>query len=187
MGHSLGAGVAALLAGTWPERVRRLVLLEGLGPDDRRRGARSRAPARGDGGRARRGAPRRPRTGYADAEQVARGWRRRCRCRVVGPHAARPRAGREENRSLGLARRRQQPASAVAAAHDRGQVEAFLRAITCPTLLVRAEPGMPATEAYFAGRAALIADLTWSRLPGGHHVHLDDPAAVAAVVGPFLA
>ena len=69
---------------------------------------------------------------------------------------------------------------------SEGQVAAYLRAITAKTLLVRAEPGMPATEAYFAGRAAKIADLSWARLPGGHHVHLDDAPAVAAAVTAFL-
>ena len=32
MGHSLGAGVCATWAGTFPEKVQRLILLEGLGP-----------------------------------------------------------------------------------------------------------------------------------------------------------
>ncbi|MEE2827661.1 MAG: alpha/beta hydrolase [Myxococcota bacterium] len=32
VGHSMGGGVSALFAGSWPEEVHRLVLLEGLGP-----------------------------------------------------------------------------------------------------------------------------------------------------------
>ena len=32
MGHSMGAGIATLVAGTFPERLRALILLEGLGP-----------------------------------------------------------------------------------------------------------------------------------------------------------
>ena len=32
MGHSMGAGIATLLAGAFPDRVRRRVLLEGFGP-----------------------------------------------------------------------------------------------------------------------------------------------------------
>ena len=32
LGHSMGGGVASLYAGTWPDRVRRLVVIEGLGP-----------------------------------------------------------------------------------------------------------------------------------------------------------
>ena len=66
------------------------------------------------------------------------------------------------------------------------QVEAFLRAIACPPLLLRAEPGMPADDAYFAERLGWIADLSRVVRSGGHHLHLDEPGTVAAVVGPFL-
>ena len=32
IGHSLGTGIAAMIAATWPERVRKLILIDGMGP-----------------------------------------------------------------------------------------------------------------------------------------------------------
>ncbi|MCA9779175.1 MAG: alpha/beta fold hydrolase, partial [Candidatus Eremiobacteraeota bacterium] len=32
MGHSMGAGIASLAAGTFPERIEKLILIEGIGP-----------------------------------------------------------------------------------------------------------------------------------------------------------
>ena len=188
MGHSLGAGVAALLAGAWPDRVRRLVLLEGLGPmtdDEARAPERMREALNAESEARRRGAG--PRTGYADAEHVAQRLASAVMMQVASARTLLRRglvalAGgrvdwRADGGSLRLPSRLRM---------STAQVAAYLRAITAKTLLVRAEPGMPADESYFAGRAAQISDLTWARLPGGHHVHLDDPAAVAAVVAPFL-
>ena len=72
LGHSLGAGVAALLAGTWPDRVRKLVLLEGLGPMT---DLEAEAPARlREALAAEFAAGRRDvvRPGYPDPQEVAR-------------------------------------------------------------------------------------------------------------------
>jgi pimeloyl-ACP methyl ester carboxylesterase len=186
LGHSLGAGVAALLAGTWPDRVRRLALIEGLGPmTDRDADAPTRlreslaaelAAARRDG----------PRSGYPDPQVVARRLATAVQMQqdsaevllARGLHEVAP--GRWDWRADGHLRLPSRLRMTEA------QVEAFLRAITCPTLLLRGQPGMPVDEAYFTARLAWIADVTRVLRPGGHHLHLDDPQTVAAVVGPFL-
>lgn len=188
MGHSLGAGVAALLAGALQERVRRLVLLEGLGPltdDEARAPERMREAIAAESESRRREGPR---AGYADAEQVATRLAAAVAMKVesartlLGRGLARQASGRWDWRADGSSLR--QPSRLRM---TEAQVEAYLRAITAKTLLVRAEPGMPASEAYFSGRAAKIADLTWFRPAGGHHVHLDDAATVAAAITAFLA
>jgi hypothetical protein len=46
---------------------------------------------------------------------------------------------------------------------------------------------MPVDEELARARFTAIAGATFAELPGGHHVHLDDPAAVAARVAPFIA
>jgi pimeloyl-ACP methyl ester carboxylesterase len=66
------------------------------------------------------------------------------------------------------------------------QVTAFLRRIACPTLLLRAVPGMDVPAGFFEARLASIADLRLVERPGGHHIHLDDPTSVAEVVSSFL-
>lgn len=184
VGHSLGAGVGALFAGTCPERVARLVLLEGLGPltdpDER-------APQRlGDALAAEAAARGRDEhAGYASAAEVAR--------RLVAVTGMRP-----ESAEILLARGLEPSGDKVRWRADprlrlpsrvrltEAQVLAFLRAIACPTLVVRARPGMPFDEAQAAARLAAIADVRVAEVAGGHHVHLDEPAAVAAAVGPFL-
>ena len=47
LGHSMGAGIASLMAGTAPERISRIALIEGLGPfvDPSTRDAQSTAKA----------------------------------------------------------------------------------------------------------------------------------------------
>ena len=185
MGHSLGAGVAALLAGTWPDRVRRLVLLEGLGPlsdPDARAPDRLRDALAGE--LATRAGGERP--GYADPEEVARRLADATQMQIESARILlrrglyEPRPGRWDWR----ADPRLRLPSRIRLTEP--QVEAFLRAIACPTLLLRAEPGMPIDAKYLEDRVRLIADLHLVRHPGGHHVHLDDPVGVAAHVLPFL-
>jgi pimeloyl-ACP methyl ester carboxylesterase len=166
--------------------VRRLVLLEGLGPLT---DAEARAPERMRDALAAELAPRRAgeRAGYPDFEGVVRRLAEATRMRESSARTLLRRGLREtpEGRWDWLADARLRLPSRLRMTEP--QVEAYLRAIACPTLLVRAVPGMPADPAYFEGRAKAIADLTLVTRPGGHHLHLDAPEAVAAVVGPFLA
>lgn len=185
VGHSLGAGVGALYAGTCPEVVSRLVLLEGLGPltnpDEQaprrlREALRAEAAARG----------RDEHAGYPDAGEVAR-------------RLAEATGMRRDSAEILLARGLERGGAGYRWRADprlrlpsrirltEAQVSAFLRAIACPTLVVRARPGMPFDEAQAAARVQAIADVRVAEVAGGHHVHLDDPAAVGALVGPFLA
>lgn len=185
LGHSLGAGVGALFAGTCPERVSRLVLVEGLAPltnpDEQaprllREALAAEESARGRDAHA----------GYADAAEVAR---RLVAATGMSPESAGILLARGLERGGAGFRFRADPRLRLPSRLrlTEAQVHAFLRAIACPTLLVRARPGMPFDEAQAAARVAAIADVRVVEVAGGHHVHLDDPAAVAAHVGPFLA
>ena len=66
------------------------------------------------------------------------------------------------------------------------QVCAFLLRITAPTLLIWGEQGLDSPLQHLETRKQLIADLTFLRLPGGHHLHMDQPAPVAEAIQPFL-
>jgi pimeloyl-ACP methyl ester carboxylesterase len=68
-----------------------------------------------------------------------------------------------------------------------GQVRDLLAHIQCPTRAIYAEPAQP----YFPvdlreARAARLPRGERIVLAGGHHLHMEDPAAVAAAIGPFL-
>lgn len=184
VGHSLGAGVSAVLAGTFPERVERLVLLEGLGPlttepED--------APER-LAGALREQARRQPRppTTYPDRAHVAR-------LLAMSPSKLEP-SSIETLLDRGLedvdggvrwaTDRRLRYASRVR--FTEPQVLAFLRRIVCPALLVFADDGFRMPEAVSKARIEAIADLRTAEVPGRHHVHLDDAAAVVPHVAAFL-
>ena len=186
LGHSLGAGVAALLAGTWPERIHRLVMLEGLGPLT---DPEDSAPERlRDALAAELAATRRSheRPGYPDPAEVGR---RLAEATQMSPGSAQTLLRRGLFEALPgrwdwRADSRLRLPSRLRLTEP--QVAAFLRKITCPALLLRAVPGMPVPSDYFTARIACIADLRVAQLPGGHHVHLDDPTSVAELVSAFL-
>ncbi|PKM21347.1 MAG: alpha/beta hydrolase, partial [Gammaproteobacteria bacterium HGW-Gammaproteobacteria-14] len=66
------------------------------------------------------------------------------------------------------------------------QVEGFARAIQAPTLLVVGEQGMGG-QGQFEHRLDWIAGSTLVRLEGRHHLHMENPLAVAEAITGFLA
>ncbi|MCA9716069.1 MAG: alpha/beta hydrolase [Myxococcales bacterium] len=188
IGHSLGAGVGALVAGAVPDRVERLVLLEGLGPmtnleEDapavlRHAVEQARARARKTAGR------ERPRP-LASVRDAVRARLMAGEMQVASATTLVERALREDDDGL---RWRSDPRLRLASRVrlTEGQTLAFLRAIRCPTLLVRAHDGLRFDEQLARQRVESLASLELVRLPGGHHVHLDDPEPVAAAVRSFL-
>jgi pimeloyl-ACP methyl ester carboxylesterase len=186
LGHSMGAGIASLVAGTIPERIERCVLIEGLGPmvdeptEVARRLARSlRAEARV---RNRSTAKR----AYPDPETAVE---RLLEAAPMQPESARILIARGLEPRDGGWQWRADPRLRLDSRLrlSETQVLAFLEAITCPVLLVSASEGWPYPPAIMAGRVAAVGDRTRVELPGRHHLHLDDPATVAEVVISFLA
>jgi len=184
MGHSLGAGVTSIFAGTFPDLVERLVLIEGLGP-------LSEAPKHGP-------------------ERLAKSVLEQADKHARDPAVY---ASREivERRLLATASK-MKPAS-VATLLDRGLVEveggvswrsdaalriasrlrlsepqvlAFLGAIACPTLLLRGDSGYSFVPDVASARVEAVSGLQVQTLPGGHHLHLDHPEPAAAAIGSFL-
>lgn len=67
------------------------------------------------------------------------------------------------------------------------QVRDLLANIACPVQVVLAEPAQPYfPDALRRERVALLRDGRCHVLPGGHHLHMDQPAQVAALVQDFL-
>ncbi|MGE8318231.1 MAG: alpha/beta fold hydrolase [Comamonas sp.] len=199
LGHSMGGNVVMMYAGTRPERVRRLVNLEGFGmpattPDQ--------APARYrrwlDEMRAQReeeadGSALRS---YASAAEVA------ARLRRNNPRLA-------EDRALWLAGHWSAPDGAGRwrilgdAAHKVASAQLFradellalYAAITAPTLVVKA--AQDTMQGYWPGRYGLDEFLARiRRVPqlqladvadAGHMLHHDQPAALARLIEAFLA
>ena len=68
------------------------------------------------------------------------------------------------------------------------QVRDLVGGIACPTLVVHADPAQPyLPEPLRSERAALLPDGRLRVIAGGHHLHMEQPEEVAAVIGGFLA
>lgn len=185
LAHSMGAGVACLVAAALPERVRRLLLLDGLGAvtteTDRtarqlRKGllAHRRAPSQ---------PPRYPDSETAVAARVAGG------ATPLDAETAAPLVARNlETLADGHVRLRTD-ANLLRPSPVRfcpEQALAILGAIRCPTLLVEGETGILGSRAMAAHARQSVDGLERRVLPGGHHLHLE-PAAVARVSEEIVA
>jgi pimeloyl-ACP methyl ester carboxylesterase len=183
VGHSMGAGVACLVAGTFPERIERLVLLEGLGPLSE---TAADTPARLKRHVLQRRQPesRRvmPDRGEA-AERVLRAtWNLApASAQLLVERGTREVPGGVEWRWDERIRR----SSPVRLTEE--QVLAFLALIDCPVLAVRASHGYPFDEAYLMPRLEALRHLTVLEVEGGHHVHLDHPERVVEAIRLHLA
>src|SRR5690606_24132743 len=191
LGHSMGAGISSLVAAACPQRVRRLVAIEALGalpetvPNTVPRLREAVAAGRALRGKRLRvfgdleapvRARMKARTGAMD-EASARllvergvrqvrlddgdtGWEWSSDPRLTLPTMLRP---------------------------TEEQVQALIAGIECPTRVIHADPPQPyLPEPQRSARAALLPRGELVVLPGGHHLHMEQPAAVAAAIGDFL-
>jgi pimeloyl-ACP methyl ester carboxylesterase len=189
LGHSMGAGIASMVAAACPQRVERLVAIEALGalaevPE--RTVARMReavAALRGLGDKRLRVFP--------DVDSAVRA--RMLSGRVPG-------SGLEEPLVRLLVERGLRPAEAgfewssdprltlpTLVRMTEAQVEHLVAGIECPALVVFAEPAQPyLPDALRRRRTALLPRGELRVLPGGHHLHMQQPRAVAEAIGGFL-
>jgi pimeloyl-ACP methyl ester carboxylesterase len=176
LGHSLGAGIASLVAAARPERIERLLLIEGLGPlgDDGahtlQRFRDALAPREGNG---------KPLRTFRD---VAQAINARSIASGLPAEQARSIVERGLLETDGGWRWRSDPRltrpSAVRLAE--AQVHALLRGITARTALLLAQPATPyLPDAMMQARADCVAHIAVSHMDGGHHLHLEHPQAVA--------
>lgn len=186
LGHSMGGAVATLLAAAAPGRITRLALIEALGGlvEDEARTAR------------------RLRDAFATASEPA-GTRRRLFPDPATAVRARLQAGGlSEAAAWTIVERGIAPVGdggfawrsdarltrATAVRMTEAQMRDVVASIECPVRLVHA---IPAFEYFPAdirdARAACLRDAEVIGLDGGHHLHMEQPGAVAAALGPFLA
>ena len=180
LGHSLGAGIAALAAAARPQQIERLYLIEGLGPlgDDgtqtlqRFRNALQESPSPSRGLRV-----------FRDIEQAVS-----VREAVSGLPAelARPIVERGLAETDGGWRWRSDPqlnrASPTRLAET--QIHDLLAGIEAPTRLLLAEPVTPyLPSGPMMARAARVPRIHVDHLAGGHHLQMEHPQAVADWIG----
>ncbi len=183
LGHSRGAAIASLLAAAFPERVARLVLLDGLTPE----------PVAEDL------FPSQLRKYVEDRHY----WQARDNRVYASIEAAvASRAGEKLSTEAAevLVRRNLQPCEggytwttdlrlrgASAVKLTAGQIRAVLGGLSMPTLLLMAEDGLGKRPALAAAARQSIANLQLETVAGGHHCHMEAPVvAVASRINRFL-
>jgi pimeloyl-ACP methyl ester carboxylesterase len=185
LGHSLGAAVASMVAGACPQRVERLLLLEGLGPIT---GAADDAPRQ---------------LGRALAERVnANAKAPRVFASLDEATAARMRAGDlSGGAARALVERGVKPVEggltwstdprlmlASPVRNTEEQVLAVLREIRAPTGLILAQPEQPyMPRAAMDNRIVQVAGIEVTRLAGTHHLHMENAQPVADALLNFRA
>lgn len=184
MGHSLGAALGSLFAGSFPDRVKALLAIDALGPMS--------LPANH--------APHQLALFIQDMhhfttkevrtyEQFDDAMRARMRVSEMKPSSCQALLKRgltqiDSGEWMWRTDPRLRLPSAVQLTEE--QVLAFLKQIRCPSLVIRPNPGFPFPEEIIAHRTQAIADLSLVRLPGYHHVHMDEPEKVSAPINTFL-
>lgn len=172
-GHSMGAGVATLLAGSFPARVSQLFLIDGLAPLDYE--PKQLPEFLADALLKRTRAGRRALRPYASFEQALQ-------ARMAGRWPVCQEAAQWllerglEQRDGGWFWRNDTALTlpSVVRLCD-AQIVAFLRRIHCPVLLVMADRGIGLDRV--ESKSALLSDLEQVVLPGGHHLHLEEEGA----------
>ncbi len=185
LGHSMGGAIASAVAAAAPARVRRLALVEALGPiagDPAQAGQRLR-----DAVAARRAIAPRPTRVIPD---VATAVAARLVASKMTPEAARLIVERNLRPVEGGLAWRSDPRLTLPSALRMAEetVQSLLRAIEAPVLVIAAEPSPP----YFPGavREARLACLAQGRamvFDGGHHLHMEQAERVARPLLDFLA
>ena len=185
LGHSLGAAIASVLAAASPARVREAWLIEGLGPIATPESK----------------ALELLRQALRDREAIAAKSLRVFASRDVAVAARMQANGLSEAAARALVERgtRRTEGGFVWSSDPRltltsairlteAQILAYLEGIACPTLLVTADPSPPYfTRETVERRRAAVPRIEHVVLPGSHHLHLEDPAPVAAAIAAFRA
>ncbi len=183
MGHSMGAGIACLFAAACPERVSRLVLIEGLGPpstDGKDVASNLRKALDDSVSLAGKRKPVYPHVEDAiEARTKGFGGLNHASSALLSERGLMPVEGGWTWR----ADSRLRLTSFLRLTEE--QVEGFIRAIKAPTCLIIGEQGMGG-NGMFDHRLGWLNGATIVRLPGRHHLHMEAPDSVAASISDFL-
>lgn len=184
LGHSLGGGVASLLAAAAPERAEALIAIEALGA--------LAEPVETTATRL-RGAVVSARTLAERPLRVFPSMEMPIRARMMANRLTEPAARLLVERGVRVVEGGyswcSDPRLTLPAAirMTEAQIDVLLASIACPTQAIFATPAQPYFPAALRDhRVAMMRDARLHLLPGTHHVHMGAPEAVAAVINGFL-
>jgi pimeloyl-ACP methyl ester carboxylesterase len=184
LGHSMGAGIASLIAASSPQRIERLVAIEALGAlseRDERTAERWR-----DAIAAARALPGKKLRVFADLSAPVRA---RMYANQLSEAAARLLVERGVKAVDGGYVWSSDPRLTLPTPQrlSEAQIDDLVAGIDCPTLVIYANPPQPYfPEPLRSARAAKLPHGQLQVIAGTHHLHMEDPAAVAAAIGDFF-
>jgi len=181
MGHSLGAAITSLLAGLFPDKVKSLILFDGIGPlvstcdafpeQFRLSLKQFQSP--------------RPLRGYESREAMALARQKRHLIELRSTEILAQYGHRINEKGLyewtfdpklfGL--------SPIQLTQE--QVIATLTQIQCPVFFLKANQGYPYEPTLLAERIAAIRNIETLHIDGGHHVHMDCYRSVSELIDSF--
>lgn len=183
VGHSMGGGIASLLAGLYPERISKLVLLDIIGvltsaPEAIVTQMRAAVQQRVE-------QPLRKAGLYSSLElAIAARAKRGVTTEAAGLLAAR---GVEKGDAGFYWSQDQRLTLNRLLSLTEAQMTAFLQAIDCPVLVIASREAV-GRKAAIQNRVAMVKNIQLEQLTGGHHQHLDgDVATIASLTESFLA
>lgn len=188
LGHSMGAGIASMVAAGAPERIERFVAIEALGalPDT----VDNTVPRLRDAVSASRALPRKRLRVFETLEPAIRarmqsnGLSEPVARLLVERGVRRAATGGKEGFEWSSDPRLTLPTMVRMTVE---QVQALIRGIECPTRVIYADPPQSyLPEPLRSEYAALLPDGDLTVIAGSHHLHMEDPGAVAAAIGDFF-
>lgn len=180
IGHSLGGAVSTLVTAAIPERVKSLVVIEGLGPlagegkDICQRLQRSWKQLRDiDPERLRR---------YETVDEAVHARVRKNHINE-GPARALVERGLQRDGEHWIWRTDPRLNITTPYRFDEDQIRHLMRGIECPCLSLLSDPPTPLLPLDdFRQRLAALPQGRMAQLPGGHHLHMNYPAELAALI-----
>lgn len=183
LGHSMGGGIASLIAASFPERVMRLAMIEGLGPptshtadapDHLRKSVAQMHALRS-----------KPAITYPTVEAAIQA---RCQSGGLSWAAARCLVERGLRELHGGFMWRTDPRLRFVSPLylSEEQILAYMERITAPALLLCAANGYLVERRYMQERYARLGSLQVRIIEGGHHPHLEHPESCARWLREFF-
>lgn len=183
LGHSMGGSVASLYAAAQPARVNKLAMIEALGPltskaeeapvllrkaiEQRRTLREKRKPV------------------YASFEEALAA---RSEASAIAPELIMPIVERAlvavEHGLTWRADARLRIASAMRLSEEL--LLSLLEKIEASTLIIEADAGLFGSSRLMQARKAHISRLQLEQLPGGHHLHMENPQKIGEIIDKFF-
>ena len=183
IGHSMGAGIASLYASAFAEKLNGLVCLDGLGPITCQ--TQELVPRLSRAISSTINSTSKSKKVYESVEQAVQ-------ARILVGDLSESSAKRLVRRNLnqvdnGYVWRSDARLRLPSLYYlSEQQARAYLSEIQVPTQMIRPADSVYKAQKILKARAALIKNLSWIDVPGGHHAHMDHAQQVLTPIDNFI-